>query len=156
VSKGKKPVPFGGAHGLANGSGSSAKRPSSGVPRSSFELDLAPNADAEAPIDSQGVVNIAGVKYLVVPNTAVTKAVEEGDGGKLSLLLQPSSGDSTLPAFEVEQGPDGSLLLVPLGDAPLTDETKARLLKRGASGANHVRNQMSQVRLLYQTTPSGT
>ncbi len=91
----------------------------------------APNASSPAPVEAQSVINIAGNKYLVVPHPA-NKTIS-ADGGKKTtadctptlantragkLLLRPFDKDSNMPSFEVEESPDGKLVLVPASGSP--------------------------------------
>ena len=79
-------------------------------------------------IHSQSVVNIAGHKYLVVPHpepplngksdedgrtgTGMTRRPAATSKALLPILLKPSV-EGSMPTFEVEEAPDGKLLLVP-------------------------------------------
>lgn len=73
-------------------------------------------------IESQTVVNIGGIKYLIVPHPverpkSSTKASSTVPT-KLPILLQPSKDSPNgMPTFEVEETADGKLLLVPANGA---------------------------------------
>lgn len=148
AAKGASPASYKQVNGLPGVGGSkapfppgsaTARRSSSGASSTGKKGSLAtvaPNSSAPAPIEAQSVVNIAGVKYLVVPHPpskgSSVSAFEKKkpvpfvkDGGLAALagtkaaklLLKPMEGGAEMPSFEVEESPDGKLVLVPLGDA---------------------------------------
>ncbi len=75
-----------------------------------------------APVETQAMVNIGGVKYLVVPlpdkktaggtSAKASKQQVESDS-RLRVLLRPAASGDTMPSFEVEETTNGKLLLVP-------------------------------------------
>lgn len=84
------------------------------------------------PIEAQSVVNIAGMKYLVVPHPdpAALKKKKEGskDDGKLPIILKTNNED--MPSFEVEENSEGKLIIVPLGPKA---ENARKLLRKPAN-----------------------
>ncbi|QQP35253.1 Uncharacterized protein FKW44_023421 [Caligus rogercresseyi] len=94
------------------------------------------------PIETQSVVNIAGNKYLVVPQGG--KAPERptkrkshqgnssSSGGShanshnIPVLLKPYSGSDQLPSFEVEETSDGRLQLLPISSTGLDKVLKRK------------------------------
>merc|ERR1719210_2063942 len=80
------------------------------------------------PIEAQSVVNIAGMKYLVVPHpdpNSLKKKKDAKDGSKLPIILKTNNDD--MPSFEVEENSDGKLIIVPLG--PKADNARKLLRK---------------------------
>ena len=72
------------------------------------------------PIEAQSVVNIAGMKYLVVPHPDpdVIKSKKKNNGvpGKLPIVLKPQGSiTDDCPSFEVEETSEGKLTLLPIG-----------------------------------------
>ena len=67
------------------------------------------------PIEAQSVVNINGMKYLVVPHPDPSvKSGSKKKEGKLPIVLKPAT-QSEYPSFEVEEDSNGKLTLLPLG-----------------------------------------
>jgi len=84
------------------------------------------------PIESQSVVNIAGMKYLVVPHpdpgAIKSKKKDSNSASKLPILLKPTVTGEDLPSFEVEESSDGKLMLLPIG--PKASNAKSILTKK--------------------------
>lgn len=102
---------------LANGGGSrspsNVKRFGASLSQNNSKL-MTPSQTSKL-IDSQTVVNIAGVKYLVVPtpeSQRINKSVRHANNTHIPVLLKPAESGA-MPSFEVEQMTDGTLILVP-------------------------------------------
>ena len=78
------------------------------------------------------MVNIAGMKYLVVPHpdpgAIKSKKKDSNSASKLPILLKPTVTGEDLPSFEVEESSDGKLMLLPIG--PKASNAKSILTKK--------------------------
>ena len=106
------------------------------------------------PIEAQSVVNIAGMKYLVVPHpdpgkccrkshffrkltintffADILKSKRKEAPGKLPIVLKPQQpGVEDCPSFEVEETTDGKLTLLPFGNN--TSGIKQMLKKKSSA-----------------------
>lgn len=118
------------------------------------------------PIEAQTMVNIGGHKFLVIPHPAPVvmdspppsppptvrgiKPVEKKSGKKQKLPVLLSPGPNTpldVPSFEVEQAPDGTLQLIPVGNAldknPFGPLARKRKSETGKSGGPEVKSWCS-------------
>jgi hypothetical protein len=73
------------------------------------------------PLEAQSVINIGGIKYLVVPqphanSASAVQAKLSAAGGeeRLPILLKPSTPSDDFPTFEIRETSDGQLLLTQL------------------------------------------
>ena len=94
-----------------------SEKPVNGLPKSMT------NKRPPKSIENQSMVNIAGIKYLIVPHPperakstskSHMKESDKSNSQKLPFLLKPSNdAPQEMPIFEVEETPEGKLLLVP-------------------------------------------
>ena len=126
------------------------------------------------PIEAQTIVSIGGFKYLVVPQPQNRKPIVPPGGAtaaqnqkskgneKLPFLLRPQ-GDSNaggeeeaaMPTFEIEETPEGKLLLVPT-TGPLKKGDNPFGSKRKTSSTNDDPPPSKQVKLSTPTASASS